>query len=247
MVINGDLHDKSDIIPEALTVQHVFSYIYLGSPITEDGDDASCMRIHTKEKFKHVLKFNSFINKSTNMPYKVKKQVAEACILSAILYACETWFCDTFQEMETLYMKIIKVLLSVRRTTCNDICFVESGMLPLRGLIQCKREKYIQLKFKNMVNLPLEKAYQLANSVQTKSARMINAAINKNIPSSEIYMQNLADSIRRNTTSSKRITYLGMNPSLSQHDIYKNEDVSEYLRISFKRFRVSSHDLNIEK
>ena len=60
-------------------------------------------------------------------------------------------------------------------------------------------------------------------------------------------MQNLADSIRRNTTSSKRSTYLGMNPSLSQHDIYKNENVSEYLRISFTRFRVSSHDLNIEK
>ena len=129
MVINGDLHDKSDIISEALTVQHVFSYIYLGSPITEDGDYASCLRIHTKEKFKHVLRFNSFINKNTNMPYMIKKQVAEACIHSTMLYACETWFCDTFQEMETLYMKIIKVLLSVRRTTCNDICLVESGKL----------------------------------------------------------------------------------------------------------------------
>ena len=60
-------------------------------------------------------------------------------------------------------------------------------------------------------------------------------------------MQNLADSIRRNTSSSKCITYLGVNPSLSQHDIYKNENISEYLMISFTRFRVSSHDLNIEK
>ena len=90
MVINCDLH-KSDIMSEALTVQHVCSYIYLGSPITEDGDYASCLRIHTKENVKHVLNvFNSFINTSTNMPYKIKKQVAEACILSTILYACET-------------------------------------------------------------------------------------------------------------------------------------------------------------
>ena len=102
MVINGDL-DKSDIISEVLTVQYVCSYIYLGLPITEDGDYASCLWIHTKEKSKHVLKFNSFINKNTDTPYKIKKHVAEACILSTMLYACETWFCDTVQKIETLY------------------------------------------------------------------------------------------------------------------------------------------------
>lgn len=248
MVINGDLYDKNDIFSEGIHVQHTYDYIYLGSPITEDGNYASCLRIHVKEKIKHVLKFVSFINKHSNMPYKLKKQVAESCIFSTILYACETWFCDTFSELESMYMKIIKILLAVRRTSCNEICLIEAGMLPLKNLIESKRDKYIKHKFDNIVNQsPLQKAYQLANSVQTKSSKMINAIINRNITSPETYMGKLADSIKRNNTSSKRITYVEMNPSLSHHNIYKNENIAEYLRISFTRFRVSSHDLNIEK
>ena len=33
-------------------------------------------------------------------------------------------------------MKIIKIMLSVRRTSCNDICLIESGMLPLNDTIE---------------------------------------------------------------------------------------------------------------
>ena len=53
--------------------------------------------------------------------------------------------------------------------------------------------------------------------------------------------------MRGNTDSSKRITYMKMNPSFSQHKVYESEHVPEYMRISFTRFRLSSHELNIEK
>ena len=77
-----------------------------------------------------------------------------------------------------MYMKVIKVLLSVRRTSCNDICLIESGMLPLKAAVDLKR-KYIKQIFGDLNPLsPLQNSYELADRVQTKSARMINTAIN---------------------------------------------------------------------
>ena len=60
-------------------------------------------------------------------------------------------------------MKIIKIMLSVRRTSCNDICPIESGMLPLNDTIEIKRNKYLKQTFKHLNPLsPLRKACELA-------------------------------------------------------------------------------------
>ena len=189
--------------------------------------------------------------KTSSMPYKLKKQVAEACLFTTILYACETWFCENFKEVRVMYMKLIKVMLSARRTSCNDICLIESGMLPLKDVIDLKRNKYIKQIFRNLNPLsPLQKSYELVDSVQTKSARMINTAINSEVITPDIYKEKLVRGsyvVRGNSDSSKRITYKQMNPSSSQHKVYESEHVPVYMRISFIRFRLSSHELNIEK
>ena len=43
------------------------------------------------------------------------------------------------------------------------------------------------------------------------------------------------------------MTYTKMNPSYSQHKVYNNENIPEYMWVSFTRFRLSFHELNIEK
>ena len=50
----------------------------------------------------------------------------------------------------------------------------------------------------------------------------------------------------RNSTSTKRKTYINMNPNLISPKIYTNGNVPEYQRIEFSRFRLSSHNLRIE-
>ena len=62
------------------------------------------------------------------------KQVAEACVLSSILYGCETWFTLSFGKIETMYMKRAKGILSVCRSGCNDVCLLEACMLPKDSL-----------------------------------------------------------------------------------------------------------------
>ena len=145
-------------------------------------------------------------------------------------------------------MKIINIMLSVRRTSCNDICLIESGMLPLNDTIEIERNKYMKQKFKHLNPLsPLRKAFELADSVQTTSARMIKTAINDDTISPKTCKEKLADTLKRNVQSSKRMTYTNMNPSYSQHKVYDNENIPEYMRVSFTRFRLSSRELNIEK
>ena len=60
-------------------------------------------------------------------------------------------------------------------------------------------------------------------------------------------LQSLKDNII-SSESSRRVTYCNvMNTSLSVHNIYsKKHNISEYYRIAFTRFRVSSHSLAVE-
>ena len=74
---------------------------------------------HVKNKMKQVLKFYSFLNRKPDLPFPIKKRIAESCVFSSILYGTETWFVENFGKAETLYTKIVKALLDVRNTTCN--------------------------------------------------------------------------------------------------------------------------------
>ena len=51
----------------------------------------SVMTLPVNDKAKHVLKFITFLKKNYNMPFSLKKRVAEACIVSALTYGCESW------------------------------------------------------------------------------------------------------------------------------------------------------------
>jgi len=50
------------------------------------------------------------------------------------------------------------------------------------------------------------------------------------------------------SSKSKFITYIDLNPSLGVHNVYKDSsaNIPELYRISFSRFRLSSHRLRIE-
>lgn len=65
--------------------------VYLGSPFTADGSVSSSVRAHADAKMPHVIKFVSFLNKNNDIPFRVKKRVFEACLVSTILYGCESW------------------------------------------------------------------------------------------------------------------------------------------------------------
>ena len=56
----------------------------------------------------------------------------------------------------------------------------------------------------------------------------------------------LKENICTKTNSSKRTTYILMNPLLKVPTVYNNENIPEYKRVYYIRLRISSHNLKIE-
>lgn len=54
--------------------------------------------------------------------------------------ACESWVRADVKTLSKLYNCTFKTLLGVRCSTCNDVCYVQSGYLFLKYLDQSKQQ-----------------------------------------------------------------------------------------------------------
>ncbi len=141
-VISGSEADSEPLVVNDLVVNSCHLYIYLGSPFTSDGCISSAVKAHANAKTCHVLKYVSFVTKNNDVPFIVKKRVFDACLMSTLIYGCESWVCSDLKPVIKLYNWCLKQLLGVRRTTCNDVCYVESGYPPLQDLVKYRQHKY---------------------------------------------------------------------------------------------------------
>ena len=109
MVLNGTKEDRHEFTVCSITVKHTTSYIYLGSPFTENGKMKDVIKLHVKSRGKDLNKFRIFCRKNETMPYVFKKKVLEAVIISSLLYGCESWLAATgFKEVEKMYVGAVK-------------------------------------------------------------------------------------------------------------------------------------------
>ena len=93
---------------------------------------------------------------------------------------------------------------------------------------------------------PLMLALKIVMDARYNTRHYINEFIQNNVDDIDVGMREL-ENILRDSASSRRITYREINPSLSLHDIYTaQENLNENDRITFTRFRVSSHSLAVE-
>ena len=139
MVINGDSKDKSNIVTEDFNIGYTNHYWYLGSPICDDGKVCSVVDLHVKEKPKQVLKFTSIIRTNCNMPFPLKKNVAEACTTTSFCYGSETWLTGNFKRLESPYGKLVRLLLCIPM----DLCLFEASMPCIKEMILSRRKTFL--------------------------------------------------------------------------------------------------------
>ena len=148
-------------------------------------------------------------------------------------------------------MKSIKCLLGVRSQTTSDIVLLESGYPPIKAVVKSRQQKFFINKIcerSNMTDDPFIYALQMTQSNNPSMNRYIESLRN----GGDFIAASKAKCVERIRSApparSKLITYGSINPSLEVHRIYQpgHEPVDEYLRISFTRFRTSSHRLKIE-
>ena len=142
MVINGSDRDKESISVSRIIINHCNIYTYLGSPFTSDGLLSTVIKAHTQEKMAHFHKFIGFLDKKFDLPFIMKRRIFDACLMSGLLYGCESWLNGDIKPVCKLYNWALKQMLGVRHSTCNDMCYVESGYSSLKAIIQSKQRKF---------------------------------------------------------------------------------------------------------
>ena len=144
-------------------------------------------------------------------------------------------------------MGVVKGLLGVRKSTCNEICLLEADFPSLKSSILNKRHRYLDKKIPNLSSDdPLYMAIELVRQANTTSYRIIirdMQQVNENIIQKE--REKIQVSVR-NTRTTKRQTYVNLNPKLCSPQIYTKVEIPEYKRVEYTRFRLSSHNLKIE-
>jgi hypothetical protein len=238
--------DEETIIIDNVTLSHTTSYIYLGSIISNQSM-ANQIKDHITSKYMHVAKFLSFLRKNNSAPYQVKLKVFDSAVKSAILYSCETWLSPALRQVESSYMKMLKSLLSVRESTCNDIILIETGQHAASAIIKDRQVKFFnKLSQRRDYNSSyLFKIIELAKTVKSPMAAYLTKLLRSEIDYVGEHTAHLKNKII-NSTSTRRTNYVKVNPTLMVHPVYSTPEVIEYNRIMTSRMRLASHHLKVE-
>ena len=141
-------------------------------------------------------------------------------------------------------------MLGVRATTCTDLVYLESGEPSASALIKARQIKYMQkLQSRNGFD-------------DSYICKVINKAVNTQSPMGK-YIQQLQQlqqdplaserealeiKVRNQLGSTRRDTYMEINPGLITPDIYRKSSdfVPDHHRTAFTRIRLGSHRLKVE-
>lgn len=246
LVINGVVADKVDVVVGSITIKNCKSYIYLGSPITEEGTVKSVIGAHCAERKGNLQKFHNFLDAQRNLPFLLKKKVAESAVMASILYGAETWLGNGTHSLSPMYFEIVKGLLGVRTQTPNDLCLIEVGMPACATTIRNMQKRWVDKNIGDTPNphQPLMFALELCRSVNSPMAHYIDKLLDmKDVMSDD--RDSLVSQIKgRDTTRFSE--YVKLNKHLCTPTFYQEWDIPEFVRISVTRFRLSSHRLKVE-
>ena len=144
MTINGDAHDREPLLVDSTEIAYTRNYTYLGAYFDESGKPTRVIDAHTTKATKHVDKLACFCHHHSRMPFKLKNQVFEAALLSAVLYSSESWLTNNVQGLEKQYHRALKALLGVRTQSINLLCGMELAKPPIQAVISQRRIKFLR-------------------------------------------------------------------------------------------------------
>ena len=171
---------------------------YLGSVITNSIKIADDVRADITYRQCSIVKFFSFLRCNQNAPMFVKKKALEACTITSLLYNAETWADARFEYLEVTYRRMLKSILGVGMTTCNEFVYIELGMLSIKTRVMMMQYKF----WKNITEIsddnPLTYVINEAKKYKLKEIRHYEKLVQSFASVEEIiskFYENLRNSI----------------------------------------------------
>ena len=247
-VINGSEIDKYPLNVQNLTVGYCLKYLYLGAWFTDMGDMKSVLKLHEMGAAPSVHKFSVFCYVNSTMPFSYKLKVFKAALTSSLLYSSESWISLNVKCIEALYNRMVRILLGVRCNTPIQLCLVEIGLNALKYEINKKRKTFLESKFSNVdLEEPFHIVLDICRRNNTPGYRFLSRSMQEN--NGDHSLEKIQESLRGkpNTATKFMIYRTELNPGLGAHEVYGGKVyIPDYLRQSFTRIRVMSHDLKVE-
>ena len=245
IVINGDGNDKEDLKTSFGSINNKTSITILGCKLFETGKILDDINEQIQRRFLAVSKFYNFLRANKLAPIPVKLKVLEACVLSALLYNCETFGNYIPKELNTLYYSLIKCCLGVRKCTPNKLVLLESGMSTLKAIIYKRQLKFYKTFLSNLKENSIRKnAFEsvLDNNKFLKHYKILDSTFDNPENIKILEHSTLIANIRNEATKDRYIFqfYVRINPDLI------SPNLSYQYSQSFTRLRLSSHSFPIE-
>ena len=134
-----DPNDRQPIVIQDQSIHVTKEEIYLGLTITDSLKLKDDITAESYRRNANVIKYYAFLRKNKPAPTYIKLKVLDACVLSSLIYNSETWANSTIKEMEVKYRRILKTILGVKLSTCNEVLYLELGRVSLQTLVEIKQ------------------------------------------------------------------------------------------------------------
>ncbi|ELT94648.1 hypothetical protein CAPTEDRAFT_207491 [Capitella teleta] len=145
IAINGAAEDWEPLKVDGVTIENCSSYTYLECSFTQDANLKNTINEQCSRKMCHVIKFEVFIEQNRNAPFKVKEKVWSAALVFSILYGIESWLgLAAIKTANAMYMRSVRTLLGVRKTTTGELCLIEAGLLSLVNKTKLIQKKTLE-------------------------------------------------------------------------------------------------------
>ena len=124
VVVNGTDDDREPLPFGNSMLENVEYITLLGSHLTSGVSLAEEISLHMQKRYKSVIKFYNFIRSNKSAPLKVKIKVLKSCVMSSLLYNCETFGNCVPKDLELTYLKLLKCCFNVCANKCPKIYFI---------------------------------------------------------------------------------------------------------------------------
>jgi hypothetical protein len=219
-------------------------------------------QMHAAEQGRKAL--FALSNKLKNHSFNVETQcsVFDTYVASILCYGSEIWGFHKAPDVEKVHSRFCKNVLKVKKSTCNDLLYCELGRLPLAVIRKLKIIKY-WMKLRQTDNCILKECLKqmlldnddwivnIKNVLYTMGLGFIweNEHIDKCMYT--IVEQRIRDTHKQEIMS--RISSISRG-EIYQHLIdnfclqyYLTKHINPVYKMYITRFRLSSHNLNIEQ
>jgi hypothetical protein len=252
IVINGSSEDRKPLPFGNSLLKNVSHLEILGSHISQSGSLVEELELHMNKRFGSCIKFFNFCKENKLAPLSVRLNALCACVTSSLLYNCETFGPKVPKTLETTYHKLIRTALNVRTNTPILLLYIESGLLPIKALIEARQFKFLK-RFQDSLDVNGDRIIVFNELKRDPSNYLrhyltLHTKYNDHHKIYRAYINDVKTKIRQHTSKlsggTKYKTYLKINPDLNTSPFI---DSLHPLAADIVRFRLGSHSLPIEK